>query len=122
MADMFNILSSNYLNAGLNVSPSNSKYVNVDPGSFEGAWIGKYSNNESFQVFISKVSGFRAKVKYQSGSTVKYQDVLIKDRAFRIGDSKFTLTRAGVAQIKTVVTNAANGSRVLNTAYAKQGA
>lgn len=120
MADMFNILSSNYLNAGLNVSPSHSKYVSVDPSSYEGTWSGKYANNESFQVVISNVSGFRAKVKYQSGSIVKYQDVLIKDRAFRIGDSKFTLTRAGVAQIKTVETNAANGSRVLNTAYAKQ--
>jgi len=119
MADMFNILSSNYLSAGVNVT-SHSKYVNVEPSSFEGTWSGKYSNNESFRVLISDVSGFRAKVKYQSGSTVQYQDVLIKDRAFRIGDSKFTLTRAGVAQIKTIVTNPADGSRVLNTAYAKQ--
>src|SRR5215208_398816 len=114
MADMFNILSSNYLSAGVNVT-SHSKYVNVEPSSFEGIWSGKYANHESFQVLISSVSGFRAKVKYQSGATVQYQEVLIKDRAFRIGDSKFTLTRAGVAQIKTIVTNAADGSRVLNT-------
>jgi hypothetical protein len=121
MADMFNILSSNYLNAGLNVSSSHSKYVSVDPSSYEGTWRGKYANNEKFEVSISNVSGFRARVKYQSGPTVKYQDVLIKDKAFRIGDSKFTLTRAGVAQVKTVVTSPADGSRVLNTAYAKQG-
>ena len=50
---------------------------------------GKYGNGQSFDVSISNVDGFRAKVKYQSGSTVKYQDVLIKDSSFRIGDSKF---------------------------------
>jgi hypothetical protein len=112
MADIMGILSSNYLTVGTNVNISGSKYVNVDPAAFEGNWTGKYANNQSFTVSISNVTGFRAKAKYQSGSTVKYQDVLIKDNAFRIGDSKFTVTRAGVAQLKTVMTN---------TAYAKQG-
>ena len=56
--------------------------------------------------------GYKATVKYQSGATVKYQDVLIKDNAFRIGDSKFTVARAGVAQVKTVITNPANGAVV----------
>ena len=46
--------------------------------------------------------------------------MLIKDNAFRIGDSKFKVTRAGVAQLKTVMTNPANGSQTLETAYAKQ--
>ena len=59
-------------------------------------------------------------MKYQSGSTIQYQDVLIKDNSFRIGNSKFTLTRAGVAQVKTVVTSPVDGSNVLNTAYATQ--
>ncbi|TMJ05672.1 MAG: hypothetical protein E6G97_02265 [Alphaproteobacteria bacterium] len=119
MADIFGILSSNYTAVGLNVSPR-SKYVNVDPKSFEGTWTGKYADNSSFSFAISNVNGFRAKVKYQSGSAVKYQDVLIKDNAFRIGDSKFTLARAGVAQVKTVVTSPVDGSNVLNTAYAHQ--
>jgi hypothetical protein len=119
VADIFGILSSNYTAVGLNVSPR-SKYVNVDPKSFEGAWSGRYADNSSFSFTISDVNGFRAKVKYQSGPTVKYQDVLIRDNAFRIGDSKFTLTRPGVAQVKTVVTSPADGSRVLNTAYAHQ--
>jgi hypothetical protein len=121
MADILGIISSNYLTVGSNVNISGSKYVNVDPAAFEGSWTGKYANNQSFTVSISNVTGFRAKAKYQSGSTVKYQDVLIKDNAFRIGDSKFTLTRAGVAQLKTVMTNPANGSQTLETAYAKQG-
>ena len=119
MANVFNILSSNYLAAGMNVG-SRSKYVNVDPKSFQGSWTGKYADNSSFSFLISNVSGYKATVKYQSGPTVKYQDVLIKDNAFRIADSKFTLARAGVAQVKTVVTSPVDGSNVLNSAYAHQ--
>lgn len=120
MADVMSILASNYLAVGVNVR-SDSRYINVDPGSFEGTWSGKYANNSSFKLSISNVNGFRAKVKYESGSTVLYQDVLIRDSSFRIGDSKFTLTRPGVAQLKTVVTSPVDGGRVLETAYAKQG-
>lgn len=119
MADLLSIISSNYVAVGQNVG-SNSKYVNVDPAAFEGTWSGKYADNSSFTFSVSNVNGFRAKVKYQSKSTVQYQDVLIKDNAFRIGDSKFMLTRAGVAQIKTVVTNPVTGGNVLNTSYAHQ--
>jgi hypothetical protein len=120
MANIMSILSSSYRAAGLNV-PSNSKYVKVDPASYEGSWSGKYANGKLFSVAISDVSGFRAKVKYQSGGTVQFQDVLIKDNAFRIGDSKFTLMRAGVAQLKTVMTDPATGASTLETAYARQG-
>ncbi len=120
MADILSTLSSNYLTVGANTAVSGSKYVAVDKDTFEGTWSGKYANNSSFSIQVSNVDGFRAKVKYQSGSTTKYQDVLIKDSSFRIGDSKFTLTRAGVAQVKTVVTNAATGGQSLETAYAKQ--
>ncbi len=70
---------------------------------------------------VSNVVGFRAKVRYQSGATMKYQEVLIRDNSFRIGDSKFTLTKQGTAQIKTVMTNPATGAQSLETAYAKQG-
>ena len=78
-----------------------------------------YSTGEKFSFSISDVQGFRAKVKYQSGSgPVLFQDVLIKDNSFRIGDTKFLLKKIGHAQIKTVVTNPATGGTVLNTAYA----
>lgn len=85
---------------------------------YEGNWTGKYANNDSFSIQVSNVVGFRAKARYQSGATVKYQDVLIRDNSFKIGDSKFTLTKQGTAQIKTVMTT--NGTQSLETAYAKQ--
>jgi hypothetical protein len=121
MADIFGIISANYLTVGTsNLSPG-SKYVNVDPDAFQGSWSGKYANNQKFEIQVSDVSGFRAKVKYQSGPVAKFQDVLIRDNSFRIGDTKFTLTRAGVAQIKTVLTDPATGASSLETSYAHQG-
>ena len=44
-------------------------------------------------------------MKYQSGSNVQYQSVLIKDNSFRIGDTKFTLGSAGAALVGTVITD-----------------
>lgn len=119
MSDIFGILSSNYLTVGGSVATS-GKYVPVNPPDFQGNWSGKYASGQSFKVTVSNVSGFRAKVKYQSGSTLKYQDVLIKNNAFRVGDSKFVLQKAGVAKISTVMTNAATGASTLETAYAHQ--
>ena len=69
---------------------------------------------------VSNVDGFRAKVRYQSEGVSKYQEVLIKDNAFMVGDTKFTLTAKGKAQIKNVVTDAASGQTYLDTAYATQ--
>lgn len=121
MSSILSILSSGYVSAGLNIAATSSTpYVNVDPASYEGSWSGKYSDNSTFTFTISNVNGFRAKVRYQSGSTLQYQDVLIKDGAFKIGNSKFTLAQAGVAQVKTVVTSPVDGSNVLTTAYAQQ--
>ena len=58
-------------------------------------------------------------MKYQSGDgPIKYQDVLIRDNAFRLGDSKFLLKKVGHATIKTVVTDPATGHSALNTAPA----
>lgn len=120
MADLLSIISSNYVAVGSMYNKSNTPYVPVDAPSYEGTWSGKYANNDRFTIQVSNVVGFRAKVRYQSGSTLKYQDVLIKDNSFKFGDSKFTLTQTGKAQIKTVMTNAATGSQSLETAYATQ--
>ncbi len=118
MADFFSILSNSYKTAPT-PAPSSLKYVPVDPAQYTGTWKGTYSTGEKFSFAISDVVGFRAKVKYQSGNgPIKFQDVLIKDNSFRIGDTKFLLKKAGHAQIKTVVTNPATGGTVLNTAYA----
>jgi hypothetical protein len=117
MADVLSILSRGY---AATTPRSSTPYVAVDPAAYQGNWSGKYSDNSKFEIQVSQVSGFRAQVKYESGSTVKYQQVLIKDNAFKIGDSKFTLQKKGRAQIKTVVINPVTGGSVLNTAYANQ--
>jgi hypothetical protein len=104
MSDIFSILQASS-KATPASAPSNTPYTNVDPASYQGSWTGTYSNNQKFAFTVSDVSGFRAQVKYQSGSTVQYQSVLIKDSSFRIGDSKFTLSAAGAAQIRTAVTD-----------------
>ena len=121
MADLLSIISANYVTVGNNVNVSKTPYVPVDAPSYEGIWSGKYANNDGFNIQVSNVIGFRAKVRYQSGSTLKYQDVLIKDNAFKFGDSKFTLTKAGTALIKTVMTNSSTGAQTLESAYAHQG-
>ena|SRR5215831_5266490 len=118
MVDIFTILSNSYKTAPT-PSPSNVKYVPVDPELYTGTWKGTYSTGEKFSFSISNVQGFRAKVKYQSGTgPIQFQDVLIKDSSFRVGDTKFLLKKVGHAQIKTVVTDPATGQSALNTAYA----
>ena len=120
MSDIYSILSSAYT-ATTTTPASNTPYVNVDPTLYQGTWSGTYSNNnQKFELTVSQVNGFRAQVKYQSGSTVQYQSVLIKDGSFRIGDTKFTLVGRGTALIKNVVTDPATGSTYLDQAYAKQ--
>lgn len=118
MTDVMGVLASSYRSASVSAAPSKTKYVAVDPKLYEGTWTGKYANNKAFSIHISDVSGFHAKVRYQSEGTVKFQEVLIKDGAFRVGDSKFTLTGSGKALIKNVVTDPATGSTYLDTAYA----
>lgn len=112
MSDIFSIIQSSYSTASLS-TPSNTPYKNVDPVSYQGNWQGTYPDSSKFSVSVSDVQGFRAQVKYQSGSTVKYQSVLIKDSSFRVGDSKFTLTGNGAAQVKTAVTDPVTGSTSL---------
>jgi hypothetical protein len=119
MADLWNIISANYKTVGMTV-PSKTPYVAVDPTLYEGSWTGKYPDNKSFKFTVSDVNGFRAKVQYQSGGTNKFQEVLIKDLSFRIGDTKFTLTALGKAQIKNVVTDAGSGQTYLDQAYASR--
>ena len=80
-----------------------------------------FSNNTPLnEPFREQIDGFRAKVHYQSEGTSKYQDVLIKDGAFRVGDTKFSLVQQGTALIANVVTDPATGSTYLDKAYATQ--
>ncbi len=119
MVDIMSILSANYKTVGSTVL-SNTPYVAVDPKLYQGHWTGTYADKKTFTITVSNVSGFRGQVKYQSGSTVKYQSVLIRGGSFRFGDTKFTLTKPGTAQIKNVVTDPATGSTFLDTAMATQ--
>ena len=91
MADVMSIIAANYKTVGMTV-PSKTPYVAVDPALYEGSWTGKYADNKMFKITVSNVTGFRAKVQYQSDGTNKFQEVLIKDSSFRIGDTKFTLS------------------------------
>ena len=120
MGDIMSILQNSYASASLS-TPSSTPYVNVDPTAYQGTWGGIYSSGQEFQFSISQVNGFRAQVKYQSGTTVQYQQVLIKDNAFRIGDTKFILTSAGNAQVRNVVTDPVSGNTTLVTGNATQG-
>jgi hypothetical protein len=122
MADVLSILSSAYKTT---TPVTAGKYVPVDAEKYEGSWQGKYANGKKFEVSVSQVNGFRAQVKYQSEGTVKYQQVLIKDNAFRVGDAKFTLSTNGAGEvvpntaiIKNVVSDAATGSTYVDTAQA----
>ena len=119
MADLMAIIAANYKAVGLTV-PSKTPYFAVNPDNYLGDWSGKYPDNKTFKITISDVTGFRAKVHYQSGGTNKYQEVLIRDNSFRIGDTKFKLTKVGTAEIKNVIVDPATGSTLLDTAYAKQ--
>jgi hypothetical protein len=120
MADVMSILSGAYKTAGAAI-PSSTKYVAVDPTLYQGTWSGTYANKKTFKIAVSNVSGFRAQVRYQSAGTVKNESVLIKDGSFRVGDTKFLLTKKGTATIKNVVTDPASGTTFLDTATATQG-
>jgi hypothetical protein len=112
MSDIMNVLASSYATAPL-ATTSIKPYTAVDPKSYQGTWSGTYTNNQKFEFTISDVNGFRAKVKYQSGATVQYQDVLIRDSSFRIGDTKFALTGSGKALIGNAVTDPVTGNTSL---------
>lgn len=118
--DITSILSSAYA-AGPPTSTSHKPYTNVDPKVYEGSWTGTYSNNQKFSLTISDVHGFRARVKYQSGATVQYQQVLIRDSSFRIGDTKFVLSGKGKAIVGTAIADPVTGNTSLIKGNATQG-
>ena len=118
MSDIMSVLSSAYATAPL--TPTTTKYTAVDPRSYQGTWTGTYSNNQKFEFTISNVNGFRAQVKYQSGSTVQYQQVLIGNSSFRIGNTKFALTGSGKAVVGNAVTDPVTGETSLVQGNATQ--
>ena len=83
----------------------------IDPTKYTGTWTGKDSTGKAFSLVISKVSGYRANVTYQSAAGgQQYQRVFISTKgSFRIGDSSFTLTGKGTAQVDTILTDPTTG-------------
>jgi hypothetical protein len=139
MSDIFTVLQSAYASAPLLTStPSKVRYTPVNPANYQGNWTGTYSNNQKFQFHISQVNGFRAQVMFKSGTTVNNQTVLIQNNQFRIGNSKFVLTKAatpaqpasgntpataaqgGTAKVATAVTDPTTGNTSLIQGNATQ--
>ena len=111
MGDIMSILSSSYSTAAPQsvISPGD-KFAPVDPTQYQGTWTGKDYKNQPITISITKVSGYRANVTLQSSSGLQFQRALITTKGtFRIGDSQFTLTGNGVAQINTIVTDPTTG-------------
>ena len=119
MSDIMSVLQNAYATTPLTATAT--KYTAVDPKAWQGTWSGTYgTNNQKFEFTISNVNGFRAQVKYQSGTTVQYQQVLIGNSSFRIGNTKFMLTGTGQANIANAVTDPVTGDTSLVQATATQ--
>ena len=112
MADIMSILQSSYSTASASqslISPGD-KFAPVDPTKYQGTWTGKDYKNQPFTITISKVSGYRANVTYQSSAGLQYQRAFITTKGtFRIGNSQFILTGTGAAQLNTIVTDPTTG-------------
>jgi len=112
MADIMSILQSSYSAASSqSLIPAGAKFAAVDPTKYTGTWTGKDSTGKAFSLVISKVSGYRANVTYQSAAGgQQYQRVFIStNSSFRIGDSSFTLTGTDKAQVNTILTDPTTG-------------
>ena len=110
--NIMSILQSSYSAASQqSLIPVGAKFAPVDPTKYTGTWTGKDSTGQAFSLVISKVSGYRANVTYQSAAGgLQYQRVFIStNSSFRIGDSSFTLTAADKAQVNTILTDPTTG-------------
>jgi hypothetical protein len=117
MVDIMSILQSSYSTAPHSLISPGSKFANVDPTQYQGNWTGKDFNNQPMTISITKVSGYRANVTFQSALGLQFQRAFITTKGtFRIGDSSFTLTGNGVAKIKTIVTDPTTGNQTAQTA------
>jgi hypothetical protein len=119
MGDIMSILQSSYTAASQSLISPGDKFAPVDPTKYQGTWTGKDYTNQPFTITISKVSGYRANVTYQSSAGLQYQRALITTKGtFRIGNSQFTLTGTGTAQLNTIVTDPTTGIQTNDQAVA----
>jgi hypothetical protein len=112
MTNIMSILQSSYAaSSQQSLIPVGAKFAAVDPTKYTGTWTGKDSSGKPFSLVISKVSGYRANVTYQSAAGgTQYQRVFIStNSSFRIGNSSFTLTGTNAAQVNTILTDPTTG-------------
>jgi hypothetical protein len=119
MSDIMSILQSSYTSQTSSqslISPGD-KFKAVDPTQYQGTWTGKDYKNQPITVSITKVSGYRANVTLQSADGLQFQRALITTKGtFRIGNSQFTLTGTGKAEIDTIETDPTTGVQTDNKA------
>jgi hypothetical protein len=119
MADIMSILQTSYASTPQSLIAPGSKFANVDPTKWQGTWTGKDYSNQPFTISITKVSGYRANVTFESSAGLQYQRAFITtNNTFRIGDSSFTLTGSGTAKINTIVTDPTTGTQTSQQAVA----
>ena len=110
--NIMSILQSSYSAASQqSLIPVGAKFAPVDPTKYTGTWTGKDSTGKPFSLVISKVSGYRANVTYQSDAGgLQHQRVFITTKSsFRIGNSSFILTGKDKAQVDTILTDPTTG-------------
>ena len=121
MADIMSILQSSYAATPQSLISPGSKFSNVDPTKWQGTWTGKDYKNQPITISITKVSGYRANVTFQSSAGLQFQKAFITTKnTFRIGDSSFALTGDGVAKVTTIVTDPTTGNQTEDTATVKR--
>jgi hypothetical protein len=119
MSDIMSILQNAYAATPQTLIPPGSKFANVNPAQWQGTWTGKDPLGQPFTISITKVSGYRANVTFEGSSGLQYQRAFITTKnSFRIGDSSFTLTGTGTAQLDTVVTNPTTGTETTQSSVA----
>jgi hypothetical protein len=119
MTSIMSILQSSYSAASQSLLSPGDRFAPVDPTKYQGTWTGKDYANQPFTITISKVAGYRANVTYQSSAGLQYQRALITTKGtFRIGNSQFTLTGTGKAQVNTIVTDPTTGIQTNDQAVA----
>jgi hypothetical protein len=110
MSSIMSILQSSYTAAPQSLISPGDKFAAVDPTKYQGTWTGKDYTNQPVTISITKVSGYRANVTFESSAGLQFQKALITTKGtFRIGNSQFKLTGNGVAQINTIVTDPTTG-------------
>jgi hypothetical protein len=123
MSSIMSVLQSAYSASSTTqalISPGD-KFAAVNPAQYQGSWTGKDYKNQPVTISITKISGYRANVTLQTSAGLQFQRALITTKGtFRIGDSQFTLTGTGKANISTIVTDPTTGIQTENQSILTQ--